>query len=68
MTDYLNWQAALLLMLPLPAQRRRELEQHAQQRPPCVHTHYRLYPDVIDKVLLNKILVEAVLRKSTLKS
>ena len=67
-TDYLNWQAALLLMLPLPAQRRRELEQQAQQRPLCVHTHYRLYPDVIDKVLLNKILVEAVMRKSVAKN
>ena len=67
-TDYLNWQAALLLMLPLPRQRRRELEQQAQQRPLSVHSHHRLYPDVIDKVLLNKILVEAVLRKSLTKS
>lgn len=67
-TDYLHWQAALLLLLPLPMQRRRELEQQAQQRPLTVHHHHRLYPDVVDKALLNKILVEAVMRKSTAKS
>lgn len=63
--DYLHWQAPLLLMLPLAAPRRREIEQQAQQRPLSVHTHHRLYPEVIDQRLLNKILVEAVLRKAT---
>lgn len=67
-TDYLHWQAPLLLMLPLPAQRRRELEQQAQARPLSVHTYHRLYPEIVDQVLLNKILVEAVLRKSAAPS
>ena len=66
--DYLHWQAPLLLMLPLPATCRRELEQHAQQRPLAVHRYHRLYPEIYDKDLLNKILVEAVLRKSAEKS
>lgn len=67
-TDYLYWQAPLLLMLPLPATRRQELERVAQQRPLAVLQYHRLYPAVSDKVLLNKILVEAVLRKATEKS
>jgi hypothetical protein len=66
--DYLKWQAPLLLMLPLPLHRRRTLEQQAQQRPLAVHTYHRLYPEVIDQALLNKILVEAVMRKSVTKS
>lgn len=66
--DYLNWQAPLLLMLPLRPQRRGELEQQAQQRPLSVHTYHRLYPDVIDQALLNKVLVEAVMRKAVVKS
>jgi hypothetical protein len=64
-TDYLNWQAPLLLMLPLPAPCRQQLEVQAQQRPLAVHTYHRLYPEVIDQALLNKILVEAVMRKAT---
>jgi hypothetical protein len=66
--DYLNWQAPFLLMLPLSSQRRRELEFQAQQRPLAVHTYHRLYPEVIDTTLLNKILVEAVMRKAATKS
>jgi len=63
--DYLNWQAPMLLMLPLPPEHRRNLELQAQQRPLSVHTYHRLYPDITDKTLLNKILVEAVMRKAT---
>ncbi len=66
--DYLNWLAPLLLMLPLPSQRRRELELKAQQRPLAVHRYYRLYPDVVNETLLNKILVEAVMRQAVVKS
>lgn len=66
--DYLNWQAPLLLMLPLPARRRHELEQQAQRRPLVVHQFHRLYPAVSDEALLKKILVEAVLRKASEKS
>lgn len=65
-TDYICWLAPLLLMLPLSASRRRELELSAQQRPLAVHRYYRLYPEVIDERLLNKILVEAVMRKATM--
>lgn len=64
-TDYINWQAPLLLMLPLPEYRRCKLEQMAQQQALSVHRYHRLYPEVIDNVLLNKILVEAVLRKAS---
>ena len=67
-TDYLNWQAPLLLMLPLSLPRRRELEQQAQYRPLSVHTCHRLYPEILDQELLNKILVEAVMRKAATKS
>lgn len=67
-TDYLHWQAPLLLMLPLPLTCRRELERQAQRRPLAVHRYHRLYPAVYDKELLNKILVEAVLRKSSEES
>jgi len=63
--DYLNWQAPMLLMLPLPKTRRRELERQAQHRPLSVHGFHRLYPEITDQTLLNKILVEAVMRKSS---
>lgn len=66
--DYLHWQAPLLLMLPLPAERRRDLEHHAQQRPLAVQQYHRLYPEICDQAMLNKILVEAVLRKASEKA
>lgn len=62
--DYLNWQAPLLLMLPLSHQARAELEQHAQLRPLAVHTYHHLYPEMINKTLMKKTLVEAVMRKA----
>lgn len=63
--DYLNWQAPLLLMLPLPGERRRALERDAQQHPLLVQRYHRLYPGIEDPVLLKKILVEAVMRTAT---
>lgn len=63
-TNYIHWLAPLLLMIPLPTNRRRELEISSQQRPLVVHRYYRLYPEVTDETLLKKILVEAVMRKS----
>jgi len=63
-SDYLDWLAPQLLMLPLPQQRRRELELKAQQRPLAVHRYYRLYPEVVDETLLNKILVAVVMRQA----
>jgi hypothetical protein len=63
--DYLNWQAPLLLMLPLPDSKRRELEIQAQKRSLSVHQYHRLYPAVADESLLKKILVEAVMRNAT---
>lgn len=62
--DYIDWLAPLLLTLPLPRTRRCELEIRAQQRPLAVHRYHRLYPEVVDETLLNKILVEAVMRKA----
>lgn len=63
-SDYLQWQAPLLLLLPLGMPRRRQLEHAAQQRPIAVYTYHHLYPALADQTLLNKILVEAVLRKA----
>lgn len=63
-TDYFAWQAPLLLMLPLPDSKRRKLEQHAVQQPLRVHRYHRLYPKICDTRLLNKTLVEAVLREA----
>lgn len=61
-SEYQRWQAPVLLMLPLPAERRRILENQAQQRPLVVQRYHHLYPAIEDTALLKKILVEAVMR------
>lgn len=62
--DYLAWQAPILLTLPaLDRARRKLLEQSAGQRPLLVHQQYRLYPVIVNQALINKILVEAVMRE-----
>lgn len=63
--DYLNWQAPLLLTLThLNDVTRKTLEIKAQIRPDVVERYHRYYPKVIDSMLLNKILIEAQLRKA----
>ena len=63
--DYISWQAPLLLTLDyLSDNTRKALENSAQLRPDVVDKFHRLYPKVIDTKLLNKILVEATMRKA----
>ncbi len=62
--DYISWLSPVLLTLPhLSPDKRTQLEQAAQKRPFAVEKHYRLYPEICDKALLKKILVEAAIRK-----
>ena len=62
--DYISWLSPVLLTLPhLSRDKRTPLEQAAQKRPFAVEKHYRLYPEICDKALLKKILVEAAIRK-----
>jgi len=63
--EYIAWQAPLLLMLDsLSDKTRKKLETCSQTRPEVVVRYHRLYPKVIDKILLNKILVEETMRKA----
>jgi hypothetical protein len=64
--DYIQWLAPKLLTWSnLDSKTRAELEIAAQQQPLLVDRFYPLYPTVIDKTLLKKILVEAAIRKSS---
>ncbi len=64
--DFIAWQAPLLLTLPhLLSPTRIRLEQLAGADPLAVRQYYRLYPEVMQRELLNKILVEAVLRQGS---
>lgn len=61
--DYIIWLSPALLMLPsLEPHQRQELEKMAASRPREVLKHYRLYPDIFDRELINRVLVEAKLR------
>jgi len=62
--DYISWLSPVLLTLQhLSRDKRTQFEQAAQKRPFAVEKHYRLYPEICDKALLKKILVEAAIRK-----
>lgn len=62
--DYLQWLSPRLLALPeLTQETRARLEIAAQHQPLIVDQYHRLYPEVVDSSLLNKILVEAAMRK-----
>ena len=64
--DYIQWLSPRLLTLPgINNHTRTQLEIAAQQHPLEVEKVYRLYPEVMDQSLLNKILVEAALRRNT---
>ncbi len=63
--DFLAWQAPCLLLLQdLPPAVREELERQATARALCVDKHYRLYPDINNKDLINAARVEATLRRN----
>ncbi len=60
---YLKRQASRLLMLhSLNQEQRRQLEINARSNAIEVARFYQLYPEVVDQVLMNAILVEAKLR------
>ena len=63
--DFIRWQAPWQLLLPdLDAADRGEFEQHARVQPLKVASQYRLYPDIIDRTVIDAARVEARLRKT----
>ncbi len=65
--DYHHWLSAQLLLLPhLRHATRKRLELAAQQHALTVSQLHHLYPAIADQKILNRILVEARLRKSSM--
>ncbi len=63
--DFIRWQAPWQLLLPgMDAAERGELELHARVQPLKVARQYRLYPDIIDRAVIDAARVEARLRKT----
>jgi hypothetical protein len=66
--DFHAWQAPWLLALPgLEPAVRAELEAHARKQALWVEKLFRLYPETVDRKLINAALVEAMLCKSELE-
>jgi hypothetical protein len=64
-SDFLNWQAPWLLLLPtLDPGARHHFEQCARKQALVVERQYKLYPEIIDKSAINAARVEARLRNS----
>jgi hypothetical protein len=61
---YFDWLAPRLLMLSLTAETRARLEPAAAQRADEVAKFFRLFPTVIDSVLMNSLRVQARLQQS----
>lgn len=61
---YVAWLAPRLLMLPLAAATRARLEPAAAQRADEVAKFFRLFPAVVDSVLMNSLRVQARLQQS----
>ncbi|HEY9052748.1 MAG TPA: hypothetical protein VIQ03_14450, partial [Gammaproteobacteria bacterium] len=65
--DYHHWLSPQLLLLPhLGQATRQRLEQAAQQHALAVSRLHHLYPAIADQKIMNRILVEARLRKSSM--
>lgn len=63
--DYHAWQSPVMLLLPqLDNATRTTLEAYARNYPEAIEKHYRLYPQVIDRVMLQAARVEAALTRS----
>ena len=63
--DYLAWQAPVMLLLPhLDTVTRTTMEVHARQYPDAIEKHHRLYPQVVDRPLIQAARVEAALTRS----
>lgn len=66
-SDYITWMAPLLLTLPgLGKQRRTELEILAMKQAPLVAGLYRLYPNIIQRELIQQARVETRLRHANI--
>lgn len=63
--DYHAWLAPLMLLLPhLDDATRTLLEAHARDYPEAIDKHYRLYPQVMDRAMLQAARVEAALMRT----
>jgi len=62
--DFLGWQAAWLLTLPMRESERSRLEGEARRQANLVEGMCRLYPEIIDAAAINAARVEAMLLKS----
>lgn len=67
-SDFLNWQAPWLLLLPtLEPEIRRHYEQSALKQALIVEQQYRLYPEIINQANINTARVEAKFRNSQIE-
>ena len=65
--DYHAWQSPIMLLLPrLDHAMRTLLEAHARNNPEAIEKHYRLYPQVMDRAMLQAARVEAALTRNQL--
>jgi hypothetical protein len=63
--DFIHWQAPWQLLLPsLDPEARRACEKHARVQPLKVEQNYRLYPEIIDREVIDAARVEARIRKT----
>ena len=63
--DYQAWQSPMMLLLPqLDDPTRVIMEAHARGYPEAIEKHYRLYPHVIDRAMLQAARVEAALTRN----
>lgn len=63
--DYHAWQAPVMLLLPnLDETTRAAMEAHARHYPDAIEKHHRLYPQVLDRPLIQAARVEAALTRS----
>lgn len=63
--DFICWQAPWQLLLPaLDAQTRESFEQHARVQPLKLAQQYRLYPQIIDRQVIDAARVEARIRQT----
>ncbi len=63
--DYLNWLAPALLTLPhLRRETRERLEHAASRRAALLYQYHKLFPEIVNREVVQPALVEAVLRLS----
>lgn len=68
-SDFLDWQAPWLLLLPtLDAKCRCHFEQAARRQALIVEQQYRLYPEIIDNSTINTARVEALFRHNEVQA